>query len=154
LVQKSQVKSESSSVPNGGNRSYLDPQIGISESSFNARASWRIRLVNPSVIHAVHGIMDCRAHNPKPKNHCWVDLGGRVHEVPFYLGGWSPGDDSHSLMCEAVSSCPALRDRFALLTLRQSFGSLFDAARFLRQALPKRGGFGLVELDTQHGWVS
>ena len=42
---------------------------------------------------------------------------------------------------------------FALLTLRQSFGSLFDAVRFLRQALLERG-FGLVELDAQHGWLS
>jgi hypothetical protein len=55
-IQKSQVSLENSSAPNGGYRSYLDPQIGIGESSFNARASWWIRLVNPSIIHAVHGI--------------------------------------------------------------------------------------------------
>src|SRR3984893_7122626 len=28
-----------------------------------------------------------------------------------YSGGLSPGDDSHSVMCEAVSSCRALRDK-------------------------------------------
>jgi hypothetical protein len=33
--------------------------------------------------------------------------------------------------------------------MRQSFGSLFDAVRFLHQALLERG-FGLVELDAQH----
>jgi hypothetical protein len=38
---------------------------------------------------------------------------------------------------------------FALLTLRQSFGSLFDAVRFLRQAMLKRA-FVLVGLGTQH----
>jgi hypothetical protein len=32
--------------------------------------------------------------------------------------------------------------------MRQSFGSLFDTVRFLRQALHERG-FGLVELDAQ-----
>jgi hypothetical protein len=28
-----------------------------------------------------------------------------------YTGGLSPGDDSHSVMCEAVSSCRALRNK-------------------------------------------
>jgi hypothetical protein len=28
-----------------------------------------------------------------------------------YSGGLSPGDDSHSVMCEAASSCRALRDK-------------------------------------------
>jgi hypothetical protein len=37
--------------------------------------------------------------------------------------------------------------------MRQSFGSLFDAVRFLRQALLERG-FGLAELDAQHCWLS
>jgi|SRR5882724_1583538 len=38
---------------------------------------------------------------------------------------------------------------FALFTKRQSFGSLFEAVRFLRQALAK-WGFGLVRSGTQH----
>jgi hypothetical protein len=37
--------------------------------------------------------------------------------------------------------------------MRQSFGSLFDTVRFLRRALHERG-FGLVELDAQHCWLS
>jgi len=39
---------------------------------------------------------------------------------------------------------------FALLARRQRFDSLFDAVRFLRQALLERG-FGLVGLGAQHG---
>jgi hypothetical protein len=48
------------------------------------------------------------------QRHCLI-FGLDLYEIfqtrGHHSGGLSPGDDSHSLTCEAVSSCRALRDK-------------------------------------------
>jgi hypothetical protein len=86
----------------------------------------------------------------------WRRLNCLGHDAsPLVLPRWLESGRRHPVIdARSGLELPGLAGQeFALLAMRQRFGSLFEAVRLLYQALLK-AGFGLVGLGTQHSWLS